>query len=158
MKILFLHGLESSNQSSKVCHMHDLNHEVLAPNMKYRDNDNLYEETLSKLLDFKPKLIVGSSMGGYFAYHLGTHFKSNLLLLNPALPQRSFEPHILPDGNQESKIWALLGKRDDIVDPIANEEILKRVGAKVTIGHHQHRTPIEIFEPYFKCVTNEIHC
>ena len=48
-----------------------------------------------------------------------------------------------------------VGKRDDIVDPIANEDS-KRVGAKVTIGHHQHRTPIEIFEPYFKCVTNEI--
>ena len=31
MKILFLHGLESSNQSSKAGHMHDLNHEVLAP-------------------------------------------------------------------------------------------------------------------------------
>ena len=81
MKILFLHGLQSNNKSSKVSHMNDEGHEVMAPHMNYFDNEHLYQETLKKLLEFEPELIVGSSMGGYFAYHLGTHFKTNLLLL-----------------------------------------------------------------------------
>ena len=94
-------------------------------------------------------------MGGYFAYHLGTHYKTNLLLLNPALPYRSFDPPILPDGNKKSKIWALVGENDDVVDPLANEEILKRAGAKVQVGDHEHRTPPAVFEPFFKEVIVE---
>ena len=95
-------------------------------------------------------------MGGYFAYHLGTHYKTNLLLLNPALPNRSYDPPILSDGTEKSKVWALIGKNDDVVDPIANEKILQKEGAKVRIGDHAHRTPPEVFEPFFMEVIEEL--
>ncbi len=156
MKILFLHGLESNNQSSKVSCMKRYGHQVYAPNMNYFDNKQLFQETLDKVLVYKPELLVGSSMGGYFAYHLGTHYKTNLILLNPALPNRSFDPPILPDGVEKSNIWALIGKNDDVVDPIANENILQRVGASIEIGNHGHRTPEDVFEPYFKKVFIEL--
>jgi len=156
MKILFLHGLQSNNKSSKVSHMNDEGHEVMAPHMNYFDNEHLYQETLKKLLEFEPELIVGSSMGGYFAYHLGTHFKTNLLLLNPALPNRSFDPPILRDGKEKSRIWAMVGKNDTDVPSKENIEILKRAGAKVQIGDHEHRTPIEVFKPFFNSVLKEI--
>ena len=156
MKILFLHGLESTNQSSKVDFMRALGHDVHAEYMDYRKVLDLYSKTLNSIIDFNPDLIVGSSMGGYFAFHLGTHYKTNLLLLNPALPNRTFDPPILPDGNEKSKIWALVGENDIEVDPIANEEILKRAGAKVSLGDHEHRTPKEVFEPFFKEVIVEL--
>ena len=156
MKILFLHGLQSNNKSSKVSHMTDEGHQVLAPNMNYFDNKQLYQETLEKLLEFEPELIVGSSMGGYFAYHLSTHFSTNLLLLNPALPKRSFDPPILPDGKEKSRIWAMVGKNDTDVPAKENIEILKKVRAKVTIENHEHRTPIKVFGPYFKSVLEDI--
>lgn len=152
MKILFLHGLESNNQSSKVSCMKRYGHEVCAPEMNYKENQELYKKTLKTVKEIKPDLIVGSSMGGHFAYHLGTHYKTNLILLNPALPNRSFDPPILPDGTEKSNIWALIGKNDDVVDPVANEKILKRVGASIEIGNHGHRTPEDVFEPYFKKV------
>jgi len=156
MKILFLHGLQSNNKSSKVSHMINEGHEVMAPNMNYFDNEQLFQETLNKLMEVEPELIVGSSMGGYFAYHLGTHFKTNLLLLNPALPNRSFDPPILPDGKEKSRIWAMVGKNDTDVPAKENIEILKRAGAKVQIGDHEHRTPIEVFKPFFNSVLKEI--
>ena len=149
MKIFYIHGLESTQNSSKVDLMRSLGYDVHAEYMDYRNVSDLYEKTLNSIKDFKPFMIVGSSMGGYFAYHLGTHYKTNLILLNPALPNRTFDPPILPDGIEKSKIWALLGENDDVVDPVANEEILKRVGAKVQIGDHEHRTPPEIFKPFF---------
>ena len=155
MKILFLHGLESTNQSSKVDFMRALGHDVHAEYMDYKKVLDLYSKTLNSIIDFNPDLIVGSSMGGYFAFHLGTHYKTNLLLLNPALPNRTFDPPILPDGNEKSKIWALVGENDDVVRPKENIEILKRAGAKVTVGKHKHRTPPEIFEPFFKEVIAE---
>ena len=156
MKIFFLHGLESNHESSKVDLMRALGHDVHAQYMDYKKVLDLYAKTLNSINDFKPEMIVGSSMGGYFAYHLGTHYKTNLLLLNPALPNRTFDPPILPDGNEKSKIWALVGENDDVVRPKENIEILKRAGAKVSLGDHEHRTPKEVFEPFFMEVIAEL--
>lgn len=156
MKIFFLHGLESNHKSSKVDLMRASGHNVHAEYMDYKNVLDLYTITLDSIIDFNPDLIVGSSMGGYFAYHLGTHYKTNLLLLNPALPNRSYDPPILSDGTEKSKVWALIGKNDDVVDPLANEKILKKEGAKVRIGDHAHRTPPEVFEPFFMEVIEEL--
>jgi uncharacterized protein len=149
MKIIFLHGLESNNQSSKVTSMLNQGFEVHAPEMPYHNNPNLYSETLNYVLDYKPELIVGSSMGGYFAFHLGTHFKTNLILLNPALHSRSFDPPILTDGTEKSRIWALIGEKDTVIDPVKNTQILNDVGATIEFGDHGHQTPKDIFESYF---------
>jgi predicted esterase YcpF (UPF0227 family) len=149
MKIIFLHGLESNNKSSKVTSMLNNGCQVHAPEMQYHSNLNLYSETLNFVLDYKPELIVGSSMGGYFAFHLGTHFKTNLLLLNPALHGRSFDPPIIKDGAEESRIWALVGKNDTVIDPVKNTQILNNFGSTVKLGDHGHRTPLDVFEPFF---------
>ena len=148
-RIFFIHGLESSNKSSKVDWMQSKGFDVLAPSMDYATNDSLFYQTLEKVLEFQPHLIVGSSMGGYFAYHIGSHYSTTLLLLNPALISRSFEPIIVPDGTEKSKIWALLGEQDDLISPIQNFNILQSIGATIRMGKHGHRTPIEAFQGVF---------
>ena len=149
-RIFFIHGLKSSNKSSKVVWMQSKGFDVLAPSMDYTTNDLLFTQTLEKVLEFQPHLIVGSSMGGYFASHIGTHYSTNLLLLNPALISRSFEPIIVPDGTEKSKIWALLGEQDDLISPIENFKILQNTGATIRMGKHGHRTPIEAFQGVFE--------
>lgn len=156
MRIFFLHGLESNNQSSKVDCMRELGHEVIAPEMNYKSNKLLFNNTLNEIMQMKPELIVGSSMGGYFAYHLGTHFSTSLFLLNPALLTRTFNPPILKDGNETSNIWALVGKYDDIVPAEENIEFLKSIDAKIEIGNHKHRTPRDVFEPVFNLVVEQM--
>ena len=149
-RIFFIHGIESSNKSSKVVWMQSKGFDVLAPSMDYTTNDSLFSQTLQKVLEFQPHLIVGSSMGGYFASHIGTHYSTTLLLLNPALISRSFEPIIVPDGTEKSKIWALLGEQDDLISPIENFKILQNTGATIRMGKHGHRTPIEAFQGVFE--------
>jgi len=149
-RIFFIHGLESSNKSSKVDWMQSKGFDVLAPSMDYTTNDSLFSQTLEKVLEFQPHLIVGSSMGGYFAHHIGTHYPSTLLLLNPALISRSFEPKIVPDGTEKSEVWALLGEQDDLISPIENFKILQNMGATIRMGKHGHRTPIEAFQGVFE--------
>ena len=149
-RIFFIHGLESNNKSSKVDLMVTKGFDVLAPSMDYTTNDLLFSQTLEKVLEFQPDIIVGSSMGGYFASHIGTHYPSTLLLLNPALISRSFEPKIVPDGTEKSKIWALLGEQDDLISPIENFKILQNMGATIRMGKHGHRTPIEAFQGVFE--------
>lgn len=155
-RIFFIHGLESSNKSSKVDLMIAKGFHVLAPSMDYKTNDLLFSQTLEKVLAFQPHVIVGSSMGGYFASHIGTHYPSTLLLLNPALISRSFEPKIEPDGTEKSKIWALLGEQDDLISPIENFKILQDMGATIRIGKHGHRTPIDAFQGVFEELIKEI--
>jgi pimeloyl-ACP methyl ester carboxylesterase len=149
-RIFFIHGLESSNKSSKVVWMQSKGFDVLAPSMDYTTNDSLFSQTLEKVLEFQPHLIVGSSMGGYFAHHIGTHYPSTLLLLNPALISRSFEPKIVPDGAEKSEVWALLGEQDDLISPIENFKILQNMGATIRMGKHGHRTPIKAFQGVFE--------
>jgi predicted esterase YcpF (UPF0227 family) len=74
MKIIFLHGLESNNKSSKVTSILNNGYQVHAPEMQYHSNPNLYSETLNFVLDYKPELIVGSSMGSYFCFPFGNTF------------------------------------------------------------------------------------
>jgi len=155
-RIFFIHGLESSNKSSKVDWMQSKGFDVLAPSMDYTTNDSLFSQTLEKVLEFQPHLIVGSSMGGYFASHFGTHYPSTLLLLNPALISRSFEPKIVPDGTEKSEVWALLGEQDDLISPIENFKILQNMGATIRMGKHGHRTPIEAFQGVFEELIKEM--
>jgi predicted esterase YcpF (UPF0227 family) len=108
--------------------------DVVAPSMDYATNEDLFSQTLEKVLEFQPHLIVGSSMGGYFASHIGTHYSTTLLLLNPALISRSFEPKIVTDGKEKSEIWALLGEQDDLISPIENFNILQNMGATIRIN------------------------
>ena len=144
-RIFFIHGLESSNTSPKVDLMIAKGYHVLAPSMDYKTNDLLFSQTLEKVLAFQPHVIVGSSMGGHFAQHIGTHYSSILLLLNPALVSRSFHPIIPPDGMEKSIVWALLGAHDEIISPEQNFEILQKMQATIRIGEHGHRTPTAAF-------------
>jgi hypothetical protein len=155
-RIFFIHGLESNNKSSKVDLMRSKGFDILAPSMDYATNEDLFSQTLEKVLEFEPHLIVGSSMGGYFASHIGTHYSTTLLLLNPALISRPFQPKILPDGQVKSKVWALLGEKDDLISPIENFKILQNMDATIRIGKHGHRTPIEAFGDVFEEVIKNI--
>jgi predicted esterase YcpF (UPF0227 family) len=65
-KILYLHGLESSNVCDKVDFMRERAN-VLAPSIDYRKS-NIEEELMYMVESFQPDLIIGSSMGGYCWY------------------------------------------------------------------------------------------
>ena len=147
MKILFFHGFESTLPSSKAEWMQLQGHTVHAHPMQY-EKQNAFHLALKCAKKFKPDLIVGSSMGGYFAFHIGTHLPTNLVLLNPALQRRSKEYEHPEDGKYQPEIWALLGKNDSVIDPVVTAEKLKNLNAKITIGEHSHRTALDVFSIY----------
>ena len=149
MKILFFHGFESTLPSSKAEWMEHQGHIVYAHPMQY-SKKNAFHLALECAKQFNPDLIVGSSMGGYFAFHIGTHLPTKLVLLNPALHGRSKEFERPKNGKYQPEIWALLGKNDALIDPFVTVEKLKNLNAKITIGEHEHRTPLEIFLNYMK--------
>mgnify|MGYP003656088385 FL=1 len=91
-KVVYLHGLESKQNCLKVHYLREIGFEVLNPKMDYKDK-NCFVNTQHQIQEFQPDLIIGSSMGGYFAWFMGKYFEVPVVLLNPALHSRSFEPY-----------------------------------------------------------------
>ena len=119
MNIIYLHGLGSDQGGDKVSFLSD-NGYVFAPEMDYQQNENIFPELLEEIKTehLPPDLIIGSSMGGYFAYVLASHFENTpVLLFNPAFHSRSINPNNIYKGPHEVKGVIALGNEDNVVPP-----------------------------------------
>lgn len=159
-KILYLHGLESKQGGRKVdflsseCVVH-------APAIDYRMLD-LHSKIHNIIMDLKPDLIIGSSMGGYVAHEFAKAFSLPAILLNPALHNRSFEPDLDKfilgfDTDSDKKQIVVLGKNDDIINPEVTKTMLGDDERFVIVeGEHTHRTPLDIFINTYNTYKNEL--
>lgn len=147
MKIAYLHGLESNNISPKNDWLRTISN-VYDPLIDYR-KPLIYKEIKSDIIDFKPDLILGSSMGGFFAYNLSRELNINTILFNPALHSRSFTPDLssFQDMSYKPKTKFVLGQNDDVIDPNTTIKIMENEGySDFIILGHGHRTPYDVFK------------
>ena len=79
MKVWYFHGLESKVGGPKVDFLKEVATEVYAPEMNY-SRHKLFGELFRKITkEGSPDLIIGSSMGGFFADALASHFGINTI-------------------------------------------------------------------------------
>jgi len=84
LKILYIHGLDSSPNMERIQFLEKLGHEVFALHLDYR-NEPKTVELLSHLIEDKEiDYIVGSSLGGYLGFWLSEKYCLPSLLFNPA--------------------------------------------------------------------------
>jgi len=86
--IIYIHGFNSSGQSGKARELAEIfpDEQVLAPDLPWQPK--LAIEMLEKLIQShgdESLLLVGSSLGGYYAQYLGYRFSLLVVLINPAL-------------------------------------------------------------------------
>ena len=155
MKIAFLHGLESKAGCDRVSWLKAQGHEVYNPQLFYVW-DNSYEKVSEAFSKNKPDLIIGSSMGGWFAWNLGKDFGIPVLLLNPALHSRIFDPEMEPVREQlPSKVYVALGAKDIVIDPettiqwLYENDPLDFNPNDIYWGDYSHRTPLHNFKTVF---------
>ena len=152
MKIAYLHGLESNPGGPKVEYLKSQGHMVFAPPMIYKDTD-CFQSTLNELLSFKPDIIIGSSMGGYFAFEIATRLGCPALLFNPALHSRTFEPNVPMDDvltRKQINCLIVLGRADDVIPFRDTLDIVCKSSeisdsSELMIRDHGHQTPYDIF-------------
>lgn len=152
MTILYLHGLESKLSDAKRAVV-ERYAKVIAPDLDYHNNPDtvqeVYETYKSKTIDY----VMGSSMGGFAAFHLGRAFNKPVLLFNPALVKRSV-PQNIPTYKTPTSGFGqvVLGGKDPVVDPA---DSLRFLGDQLKAGfdYHlhlraemEHRTPLDVFE------------
>ena len=151
-KILYLHGLESPQGGEKVDFLSKKAF-VHAPEMDYTRND-IFPFIIDTIEEFKPDLIIGSSMGGYVAYVLGALYKIPVLAYNPAVHSRKFDlgfPEFIKYHTPD-KITIVLGEKDNVIDGKRTLDWLKdHIGSKYMdvqverIKNMGHRVPLDVF-------------
>ena len=153
MTVLYLHGLESKLSDVKRVVLEKFG-TVIAPDMDYKSNSEMYNYLMKTYKNESIDCIIGSSMGGFMGYHIAMHLGCPALLFNPALPIRSLNQNVpqnvVPKENQRFSI--VLGSQDETVPAIANlnyfsENLLPTVQFQIKIRPDlAHQIPLEIFE------------
>ena len=150
-RVLYLHGLESSNVCSKVDFLKEVS-DCYAPAIDYKDP--YIEDLLLKMVRaFNPNVIIGSSMGGYSALLLGNYFGISTVAFNPAIHSRSFDPNFNKITDEDPTLGftpvVVLGMEDDVINPLITKEILDTSFIECVIEEVEgmgHRIPLIDFE------------
>jgi len=143
--ILFLHGYDSSSKGDKPNLLRELypDNRLLIPDLPLDPLAcmTLSEDTLRTASN--DTIIVGASLGGFYAYYLAAKFKKDCLLINPVYqPAMEAKKLLEMEENPEKKkiilhaanmyltytsnlnsmlhparCFVALGKHDDVIDP-----------------------------------------
>ncbi|MBM7061206.1 esterase [Pseudomonas sp. UL073] len=125
--ILYIHGLNSSPSSLKASQLSALmqrlgrSAELRVPALHHHPREAIgqLEAAIGELVQ---PLLIGSSLGGYYATHLAARHGLKALLINPAVnPHRLFDGHLGPQTNHYTgETWQLT---DDHVAALAELEV-----------------------------------
>jgi dienelactone hydrolase len=165
MNILFLHGLESKLSAPKRAILETYG-SLIAPDIDYKSNPNAIQNLYNAYKNQDINVIIGSSMGGFAAYHLANSLGLCTLLYNPALPYRNDVVQNIPSDliKKESPLMRIvLGGQDDIIkakDNLAflsqNFSNLKECTIEI-INELAHQIPVAVFEEQTKAFFRELH-
>lgn len=149
MKVAFFHGLDSPALGEKSFALREKFDKVYDPAVDYRDPE-IFNRVIKHLQENPVDLLIGSSMGGYFAYCLSTVLGTRTLLFNPAVHSRPLEP-VVSLGDKESNHLIVLGNTDTIITPKETEYFFNNVsGVNIIREDIGHTVPIEVFKKYIR--------
>jgi hypothetical protein len=164
MNILFLHGLESKLSDRKRVIL-ETSGKVISPDLEYKSNPNVIQNLYDEYLDQDINAIIGSSMGGFSAYHLANSLGICALLYNPALPYRSDIKQIIPTSlpiKNSPFMRFVLGSQDEVIKAKDNliflaQNTSPKTDYDITIkGELAHQIPIGIFEQETKAFFEQL--
>tara|TARA_R100001591_G_C4310610_1_gene172772 strand:- start:90 stop:590 length:501 start_codon:yes stop_codon:yes gene_type:complete len=144
---IYFHGLESSQGGIKVQFLDQEVDFLEAPAMDYT-KEGIFEEWLDYVKNEEPDLLIGSSMGGYFAMALATHTGIPVLVFNPAIHSRSIEINGLGSGTEKLTGLVVLGKKDEVINPGPTISMLQGTQNNLDIIIEKemgHRVPLDVF-------------
>jgi len=147
MTSLYLHGLNSTNLNTRTDWLHQFG-KVVNPLIQYKNYPDNYRHLEKLVVKFKPKVIIGSSMGGYLGFHLGNYYRIPTILLNPALIMTTI---VKPDVRllaTDTLHTISLGLQDDIINPLQTKQLLIdwQVRHQIFEFDMGHQTDFDIFK------------
>lgn len=121
MRILYIHGLDSSPNPERIAELKLRGHQVSALHIDYRRQPDVYQLLRTKALQDQTEWIIGSSLGGFIGFWLSEDLALPCLLFNPAMHVSLVEAQISPEMERNCpERWVLIGSDDEVVDPEAS--------------------------------------
>ena len=145
-KILFFHGLDSSKEST-IFHAIDSNKkycvDVNYRNLSYLTVEEFYHNALSAI---KPDLLIGHSLGGYWALKMSLQHRIPCIVANPSLAPDFREDYpAISEQDLEHDIpqIAYIELGDEVLDMYATTSFLEPYMQVEAIegGHHRLAAP-----------------
>lgn len=157
MKIIFLHGLESTPKTSSTAKFVKANFDnVLVPDYKPKTPYKNIKKTLTAFVEKhvgdEDAIVIGISLGGFWALHLTEFTKINkVILINPAITKSEKRYGIETILNVDVCGKVFLNKDDDVVD---NEENFRIFHNRFSVtefetGSHRATNQVEML-PHLK--------
>ena len=149
LKILFLHGLDSSRESTKFHAIQSTNKfciDVDYRNLNYDTVARFYQNIIQSI---EPNILIGHSLGGYWALKLSSQYQLAAIVANPSLQPhfRDDYPPILPeDLDNDIPRLAYLELGDEVIDMHQVQALLENYMLidAVEGGHHRLEKPEKI--------------
>lgn len=148
MKVAYLHGFENRGPEEKNAWLHKNFKGVYDPQIDYTEK-SIYMNTLLDIKKFNPDFIIGSSMGGYFAFTIAKQLNIPALMFNPGIHTRSYQPDMtgLKDQYNFPEMTFVLGIGDAVINPIKTIRMVKSLpnSPAIIVKGHKHRTSYDLF-------------
>jgi hypothetical protein len=147
MKIAYLHGLESKAGGKKVEWLSQ-HADVYAPALNYK-NSSTFNQVFNEIKKFNPDVIIGSSMGGWFSYLIGSKLGIHTILFNPAVTGRSFDPSVDDSALKGTFNTVIQGTNDTTIIPKDVKEWLGIKGKgsfSFDTYNGEHKVPFVVFK------------
>jgi uncharacterized protein len=141
-KILFLHGLDSSRESSKfeaILAKRKFCINVDYRNLNYQTVADFYDEMIEHI---QPDILVGHSLGGYWALKMSLRHHVPCVVANPSLnPQFSTDYSAINEFDLDHDIpqLAYIELGDEILDMHATREFLENYMQVESFAEGHHR-------------------
>lgn len=137
--ILYLHGYDSSSQGSKPQLLRQLypNNRLLIPDLPLDPLEcmTLCEDTLRTASN--DTIIIGASLGGFYAYYLAAKFKKDCLLINPVYQPAMEAKKMLELEEHPEKKKVILNAANMYLNYTSNLNALKHpTNCFVALGTH----------------------
>lgn len=148
-KILFLHGLDSSKESTKFQAIDSENKfciNVDYRNLNYSTVEQFYRDIIEKI---QPAILVGHSLGAYWALKMSKHFQLPTVIANPSLaPNFSLDYPAITEDDLDHDIpqFAYIELGDELLDMHQTADQLESFMQVDSIngGHHRLAEPEKI--------------
>jgi uncharacterized protein len=118
MRILYIHGLDSSPNPDRIQSLEEAGHQVFALHLDYRQQPDAYAILRAYAQQNHLDFIIGSSLGGVLGFWLAEEMGVPCLLFNPAVYLSRSEIHIELTARRGCSLrWVVIGEQDEVVDP-----------------------------------------
>tara|TARA_Y100001938_G_C8005750_1_gene387209 strand:+ start:65 stop:529 length:465 start_codon:yes stop_codon:yes gene_type:complete len=134
MKIVFLHGLESSPNSTKATYLRSMGHNVVAPHLPKDLWEQSVMEARRAIEQHQPDVVVGSSRGGAIAM--------TAMITGPRVPTVLVAPAWMkycPWATTTSDTVVVHSTADDVVPHKDSEKLQAHFGVRLVSAGSSHR-------------------